>query len=105
MCENAHMQTVAVDFSRRIKGQDKAISSSVVIEAVLWQVAYEQRVAVVSRITNSCVEQSVIVVISVVSVKCEQYTKVVRTIKNLTVIEHIFVFTSFAINELIFKRF
>ena len=52
-----------------IKGQDKAISSSVVIEAVLRQVA------VVSRITNSCVEQVFSVIISVVSVKCEQWHK------------------------------
>ena len=58
-----------------IKGQDKAISSSVVIESVLRQVAcckdLTKRVVVVSKITNSCVEQ-VIVIISVVSVKCEQ---------------------------------
>ena len=54
-----------------IKGQDKAIRSSVVIEAVLRQVACEQRVTVVSRITNSCVEQAVIVIISAVSIKCE----------------------------------
>ena len=49
--------------------------SSVVIEAVLWQAACEQRVTVVSIITNSFVEQAVIVVISVVSVKCEQWHK------------------------------
>ena len=41
----------------------------------MWQVACEQRVAVVSIITNSCVEQAVIVIISVVSVKCEQWHK------------------------------
>ena len=46
MYENVHIETVAVDFSRRqersldemcwtIKRQDKAISESVVIEAVL----------------------------------------------------------------------
>ena len=53
MYENAHTQTLVVDFSRRleqelfnsrkmywtIKGEDKAISSSVVIEAALRQVA------------------------------------------------------------------
>ena len=54
-----------------IKRQDKAISESVVIQTVLWQLACEQRVAVVSRIMHSCVEQAVIVIISVESVKCE----------------------------------
>ena len=58
-----------------IKGQDKAISELVVIKTVLWQVACDQRVAVVSRITNSCAEQAVIVIISVVSVNCEQWHK------------------------------
>ena len=56
-----------------IKKQDKAISESVATQRVLWQVACVQRVAVVSRITNSCVEQAVIVIIIVVSVKCEQW--------------------------------
>ena len=54
-----------------IKRQDKTIRSSVVIEAVLRQVACDHRVGVVSRITNSFVEQAVIVIISVVSIKCE----------------------------------
>ena len=36
---------------------------------------FKQRVTVVTRITNSCVEQAVIVIISVVSVKCEQWNK------------------------------
>ena len=59
-----------------------------------------------SRITNSCVEEAVIAIISVVSVKYQQWHKSrERRIKNLTEIEHIFVFTWFAINELIFKRF
>ena len=47
-----------------------------------------------------------IVIISVASVKCEQWHKSrERTIKNLTEIEHIFVLTWFAINELIYKRY
>ena len=66
---------------------------------------FKKTVAVVSRITNSCVEQVVIVIISVVSVKCEQWHKNREKINNLTEIEHIFVFTWFAINELICKRF
>ena len=41
----------------------------------MWQVACEQRVAVVSWITNGCVEQAVSDIISVVSVKCEQWHK------------------------------
>ena len=59
MYENAHLQTVAVDFSKRreqelfisrtfvrlnvldYKRQDKAINESVVIEAVLWQFTCE----------------------------------------------------------------
>ena len=53
------------------KRASKAISSSVVNEAVFRQVACEQRVAVVSRITNSCVEQAIIVIISVASIMCE----------------------------------
>ena len=60
-----------------------------------------KRVAVVSRITNSCVEQAFGVVISVASVKCEQWHKTSENNKNLTEIKHIFVFTWFAINELI----
>ena len=59
-----------------------------------------------NRITNSRVEQAVIVIISVVSVKCEQWHKSrERTIKKETEIKHIFVVTWFAINELIYKRF
>ena len=52
-----------------------------------------------SRITNSCVEQAVIAIIGVVSVKREQWHKTRGTIKNLIEIKHIFVFTWFAINE------
>ena len=57
-----------------IKRQDKAIIQSVVIQAVLWQVTCElltKQKTVVSRIAKSCVIQAVIVII-VVSVKCEQ---------------------------------
>ena len=56
---------------------------------------------IVSRIANSCMEQKVIVTVIVVSVKCEQWHKSGENkIKSLTVTEHIFVFTWFAINEL-----
>ena len=104
MHENAYIQAVAINFYKRREEElsisrtfvrlnvldYKAIISSVVIEAVLWQVACEQRVAVVSRITNSCVEQPLSVIISVVSVNCEQWHKSrERTIKSLTETEHI----------------
>ena len=56
-------------FSRRHE-QEPSISRTF-IRLNVWQVVCEQRVAVVSRITNNCVEQSVIVIISVVSTKCE----------------------------------
>ena len=59
-----------------------------------------------SRITNNCVEQALSVIISVVSVKCEQWHKSgERTIMNLTETKHIFVFTWFANNELIYNVF
>ena len=70
-----------------IKGQDKAISSPVVIKAVLRQVAccevLKKIVAVVSKITNSCVAQAVIVIISVISVKCVQWHKSCENNKEL----------------------
>ena len=62
-----------------IKGLDKAISSLVVNKAVLRQVAccevLTKRVAVVSKITNCCVERVFSVIVSVVSVTCEQWHK------------------------------
>ena len=55
---------------------------------------------------NSCDRQTVIVAIIVVSAKCEQWHKSsVNNKELLSEIEHLFVFTWFAISELIFKRF
>ena len=63
-------------------------------------------VAVVSGIVNSYVGQAVIVVIIVVSIKCEQSHKSGEHNKEfLSETKHMLVFTWFAINELIFKRF
>ena len=39
------------------------------------RVKFKETVAVVSRITNSCVEQAVIVIICDASVKCERWHK------------------------------
>ena len=47
----------------------------------------------------------IIVIITVYKTVRITVYKTVRTIKSLTEIKHIFVFTWFAINELIFKRF
>ena len=93
MYKNADIQTVVVDFSRR-REQELSISKTFVRLNVLnykklrygdqsvssnsnslLQVACEQRVAVVNIITNSCVKQAVIVISSVVSVKCKQRHK------------------------------
>ena len=61
---------------------------------------------VVSRIANSSVGQAVIVIIIVVSMKCEQWHRSNANNKEfLSETKQIFVFTWFAINELIFKRF
>ena len=63
-------------------------------------------VAVVSRIANSCVGQAVIFIIIVVSIKCEQWHKSSANNKEfLSEIKNIFIFTWFAIIELVFKRF
>ena len=63
-------------------------------------------IADVSRIANTCGRQTVIVIIIVVSVKCEQCDKSNANNKEfLSEIKHIFVFTLFAINKLIFKGF
>ena len=63
-------------------------------------------VVVVIRITNSCIEQAVIVVIIVVSVKYEQWHKNSENNEE-TLIEtkRIFLLTLVAITEFIFKRF
>ena len=58
-----------------------------------------------SKITNSCVEQAVIVIISVVSVKCEQLHKSSENNKEFDWDKIQIGFTWFAINKLIYKRF
>ena len=63
-------------------------------------------IAVVSRTANTCIGQAVIVINIVVSVKCEQWHKSSANNKELlSEIKQIFVFTWFASNELISKRF
>ena len=69
------------------------------------KLSVNKTVAVVSKITNSCVGQAVIVIIVVYPLSVNSGTKVVRTIKRFSETKHIFAFTEFAINELIFKRF
>ena len=56
----------------------------------------KKTVAVVRRIANTCVEQAVVVIIIVVSVKCEQCHKSSANNKEfLSEIKHISVFTWF----------
>ena len=63
---------------------------------------FNETVAVVSRIANSCVAQ----VIIVVSVNCQQRHKGSANSKEfLSETKHIFVFTWFSINQLIFNHF
>ena len=112
MYANTHVQTVAEDFSRRQK-QEPFISRKFVTLNVLDykragqsdKLRVNKIVAVVSKIANSCVGQAVMVIIIVVSVKCEQWHKSrVNNKEYLSETKHISVFTWLAINELIFKR-
>ena len=64
-----------------------------------------KKFVVVSRIGNSRFGQAVIVVMIIVSVKCEQWNNCSASNKEfLGEVKHEFVFTWFAINGLIYKR-
>ena len=127
MYENGCIQTVTKDFSTRGEqelsisrtfarlygldyetarwsNQSFSCSSDSLVTSCVWN--SNETVAVVSKISNSCVGQAVIVIIIVVFVKCKQWHKSSANNKEfLSETKHALVVSWFAIKGLISKRF